>query len=146
MANRRTGFTLIESLLALLIGSLVMLSVGLTVQQLHRDQTTGMIAATQLDNAILHLTDERRSAQYISNSSSEVRLSMKPSEGIAKVHTLKASRGQLMLSTIAGGYMPLVEKVSSAQFRYDKSCLIIELVLFNHQHVIRQIVLPMGEV
>lgn len=146
MINRRAGFTLVESLLALLIGSLVMLSVGLTVQQLRRDQTTGMIAATQLDNAILHLTDERRSARYISHSSSEVRLLMKPSSGTARVHTLRASRGQLLLSTVEGGYMPLVEKVSLATFHYEKSCLIIELVLFNHQHVTRQILLPvMGD-
>ncbi|GAB6092361.1 hypothetical protein [Furfurilactobacillus curtus] len=129
MRRHLQGFTLIETLWALAIGILVFFTVALTAQQLTRDFERPLQVREQLDNALIHLTSPTSQFKYLSGDKHTVELAGNDRSGRRHEYVLAEKHGQLLLTTLNGGYMPLAELVSQVKFNYEKNSQCLSLLV-----------------
>ncbi|MGV0167659.1 competence type IV pilus minor pilin ComGF [Furfurilactobacillus sp. WILCCON 0119] len=142
----RASFTLVETVWALMIGLMILFTIGLVVQQLRRQLEPRLLNQTQLDNAMIHLSDDRQHMRYVNGTATAIQLTgvtataVKPSQ-----YWVRLTRHQLVLTTSQGGYMPLVERVSTVHFSYSAHCLTLTVTWLNQQTARRMVWLPTAE-
>lgn len=113
-----------------MVGILVFFTIALTVQQLTRDFERPLQVREQLDNALIHLTSPTGQFKYLSGDKHSIELAGNDRSGHRHEYVLAEKHGQLLLTTLNGGYMPLAELVSKVKFNYEKSsqCLSLQVM------------------
>lgn len=127
----KTGFTLIEALIALVVTALAMLSLQFGMQMLNtRSQ---QLYDEQL--AWYHMLGELEGNQYQFTLKKAYlqQAQLSPHNHSDRTYILKGHNGNLILTTDRGGYMPLFKGVSYYEFDVDHHHLKIKVqTKFQH--------------
>lgn len=113
----RRGFTLIELVLALLIASLVVLTINFAVQTTHRSSVNRM--EDQLAWHYFLSTIRAPKYQFVIEHQAAQKIILK-STVQKKRFVLKYRQGELVLTTPEGGYLPLLRGLTTAHFEPAK--------------------------
>lgn len=120
----RAGFTLIETLIALAVTALALLTLqfGMQMITVHSQQKYEEQLAWYHMLGELEGEDYRFSLEKITSQKAQ----LKPHTDKERTYLLKAKKGNFILTTDKGGYMPLLTGVSAHNFSVDHGHLKIE--------------------
>ncbi len=139
---QRPAFTLIETMRGLTIGVLVLFTVTLVLQQLHRNLAINYQLVQQFDNAMMNLSNPKASFRYEGREDDKILLTGQTHAGEFRHYRLVVRGSRLIMTTDKGGFMPLVEHVAQAHLDYHENCLSIMVKPKHGQKMTRLIFVP----